>query len=96
MLFQSCCEVGSLSVIDLCNSDITALLNYSTGGYRGVIEGRGGEGRGGEKRVSGENVRGGEETREREGRAGRGEEGKMNQAEGEERQTAGETVIHYT
>ena len=27
---------------------------------------------------------------------GRGEEGEVNQAEGEERQTAGETVIHYT
>ena len=60
-----------------------------------MIEGRGG-GREGEKRVSGEKVRGGEEMRESEGRAGRGEEGEMNQAEGEERQTAGETVIHYT
>ena len=32
--------------------------------------------------------------RESEGRAGRGEDGEMNQAEGEERQMAGETAIH--
>ena len=82
MLFQSCCEFGSLSLIDLCNSDITALFNCSTGGYRGVIEGRGGEGMGEKskwrksERRGGDEVKGGnggEETRGKDSGRGRGE-----------------------
>ena len=52
MLFQSCCEVGSLSVIDLCNSDNTA-CSTAAQEDRAVIEGRQGKGRVGDGRRMG-------------------------------------------